>query len=168
MLWIGNWCGLVMKKKGNQKLRTGFVASLTPDCWERKQRNNCICCVIHLTLGKAVDSISWVSMPLTPSILSKLCGLHFLLVKVVQSISHESKCCGINRSREYILWTPSVMNKCLILNLSLGKCCVLHQLRVNVVDSIAHEDMSCTRSLWSKYCVLNFLWVYVVDSVSHE
>ena len=36
------WCGLVKKKNGKQKPMTGIVGSLTSDCRERKERNNCI------------------------------------------------------------------------------------------------------------------------------
>ena len=91
-----------MKKKGEQKSMTSIAASLTPDCKERKERNNSICHVYMLwtpsLVTKTVDSISLEIMQWTTSILTKFVELHFLLVKVVHSISHESESYGVHLS----------------------------------------------------------------------
>ena len=61
---------------------TKINASLTPDCKERKERNNSICHVYMLwtpsLVKKTEDSISLEIMQWTPSILTKFVELHFL------------------------------------------------------------------------------------------
>ena len=114
--------------------------------------------VLHNSSIKYVEPISWELTLWTWSILRKCCWSYLSSIYVVDSISHEGK----------ILWSQSLINKCLFFNLSLGKCCVLHHLRVNAVDSMSYKIMWCFRSVRSKYCVLDFSWTYVVDSVSHE
>ena len=92
-----------MKKKGNKKSRTGFVASLTPDCGKGSSAIIayliCKCLVLNLSLGKCcvlhqlrvnvVDSIAHEDMSCTRSLWSKYCVLNFLWVYVVDSVSDE-------------------------------------------------------------------------------